>query len=193
MDARIKHLQPVGIALSAGILVGLLACGGKSTPSAPTAAVPAQQLSYTNPPAAGYRLVKDESSTASHLVLKLVGPSGAQIKGGVFTLNADTSKAVWGNPGSATLVQEGGALALGAGTKLMKGKVSGQALEAAIFQKGTVAPATLGQLPILAVALDLKAGATKGQVTLTSPDAQILDAAGKTQTVTVVLGTLSAE
>jgi len=167
-----------------GCLAGLMACGGSNGSSA------AKSISYSDPVSTGYRLVKDAASTDTNLVLDLVGPSGTQIQGGLFTLTTDTTKATWGKPGtSEAYVLEGGALNLGTGTKLLKSKVSGQTLTGALYQKGTTAAATLGSLPILTVALDLKTGASAGSLNLACTSAQILDAAGTTQTVTVDLGT----
>jgi len=185
------------LATSAGLFATFLACGGQgSNPSAVSTPETgqAQKLVYAEPAGSGYRMVRDETSTASRLVLRLVGPEGAQIRGGVFQLKTDTSKAAWVSAGgSDAYVREGSALSLGTGAKLLKSQMSGQTLKAAIYQKGSTPAATLGSQPILSVALDLKTGTTKGAIPFSSPEAQILDAAGKTQTVTVAVGSLSAE
>jgi hypothetical protein len=138
--------------------------------------------------------VRDPASTTTHLVLNLVGPQGVQAKGAVLSLNVDGSKAVWGTPGgSDPYIKEGQVLSLGTGTKLLKSQLSGSTLQAAIFQKGSTPAATLGSQPILSVALDLKAGATAGAISLSSASAQILDAAGATQAITVAVGSLTAQ
>ena len=189
---------PKPISGLAALLV-LLGCGGAkqsqdvtSTANAPVKAV---ALVYTAPTAGGYQLVKDASSSSTHLVLGLVGPAGTQIKGVVLTLNADAAKTTWNNPGGTAdpYIKEGQLLALGAGTKLMKSQLSGSSLQLALFQKGTAPAATLDNQPILSVALDLKAGATPGPVSLSSATAQILDATGTTQAITVAVGTLTAQ
>ena len=190
MHVRASFLRPIGFAALAGILVSLAACGGNN-PAATASTGP--QLTYVNPTAGGYRLVLNGGSTSSKVLLDLVGPTGAKIQGGLVNLHADTTKVAWANPGGAdAYVLPGGTLALGTGTALLKSKVAGPVLQAGLFQKGSASAATLGQQAIFTVALDLVKGA-KGTVSLTSPSAQILDAAGTTQAVTVAVGTLTAQ
>jgi hypothetical protein len=176
---RHHSFRTLGLAALGCVALGILGCSGSNT-SAPAAST---KLGYTNPTTSGYRLVADPSSTGTHLVLNLVGPSGSQIQGGTFTL---TSDAAW-----SSTVAEGGALQLGSGVKLLKSQVKGSALEVAIYQKGVTA-ATLAEKPLFAVALDVKTGA-KGPIALTATDAKILDAAGNTVVVPVAVGSLSAE
>jgi hypothetical protein len=180
--------------------MGLVGCGGSSTTqashsaSATPAPTPAASLVYTAPSAAGYQLVRDPSSTGSHLVLSLVGPQGTQVRGALLSLNADGAKVAWGNPGgSDPYIREGQVLALGTGTKLLKSQLSGSMLQAALFQKGATPAATLDSQPLFSVALDLKAGASTGAVKLSSASAQILDATGATQAITVAVGSLVAQ
>jgi len=195
MRARVNLLRPLALTALAGVLAGALACGGGS--SSPTSSAPSvgQSLVYSNPSGtAGYRLVRDAASTPTHLILGVVGPSGTQIQGIVASFSADTSRAVWSSPGGTDPhMAAGSTLSLGSGTPLLKSTLTGAALEAAVFQKGAVAPATLGSGPVFSVALDLVAGAPAGKVGLASPSAQILDATGTTRTITLALGTLSAE
>lgn len=86
---RILLLAPV----AAVLLVG---CGGGHTD---TPAAPASSLQYTNPAGSpgGWKLVKDASSTSTHLVLDLVGPSdGTKYRGVGFTLQADPALVTFG-------------------------------------------------------------------------------------------------
>ncbi len=185
----------LSVAAVGGLLATLVACGGSASKTNDlTAGSGAKMLTYSAPAPSGFYLVRDGSSTSNHLVLNLQGPQGTQVKGVVLSLDADASKAVWSSPGgSDPFLREGGALSLGSGTKLLKSQVDGQTLQAAIFQKGSTDAATLGSQAILSVALDLKAGAKTGKVNLSSASAQILDANGKVQVITVAVGTLTAE
>ncbi len=180
MKRRFHTLRPLGLAAVGAAALGILGCSGASGSGE------APRLGYTNPASSGYQLVADPSSTATHVVLNLVGPAGAQLQGGTFALTADASKVTW-----STTVAEGGALDLGSGVKLMKSKVDAESLQVAIYQKGTTA-ATLAAKPLFSVALDLKAGA-KGAVALNASSAKILDASGATVTVPVAVGTLTAQ
>jgi hypothetical protein len=199
MRAISSPFRAPGLFVLAGVLVGLVGCGGTrqaSSGSATSAPAPtvASTLVYTAPSTGSYQLVRDPASTSTHLILGLVGPQGAQVKGAVLSLNVDGATASWSNPGgSDPYIREGQVLALGTGTKLLKSQLSGTTLQAAIFQKGSVAAATLGSQPLFSVALDLKAGARTGAVNLSSASAQILDAAGATQAITVAVGSLVAQ
>ena len=182
------------------ILTGFLACGGGSSPNVGTASTLAASatsvatLVHTVSTASGYQLVRDGSSTHTHLVFDLLGPTVNQIGGMVFNFNTGPSKTTWGNPGgSDPYIKEGQVLSLGTGTRLLKSQLSGSTLQSAIFQKGSVAAATLGSQPILSVALELKVGASTGAVSLSSTSAQILYATGTTQAITVAVGSLTAQ
>jgi len=176
-----RTLRHLGLAAAGVAALTILGCSGGSGSSST-----APRLGYTNPVTSGYQLVADPSSTATHLVLNLVGPAGSQLQGGTFSLTTDAAKASW-----SPSVAEGGALDLGSGLKLMKSKAEGSAMQVAIYQKGA-SPAVLATKPLFTVALDLKAG-VKGPIALAASPAKILDAQGNTVTVPVAVGTLTAE
>jgi len=175
------------------VLALLSACGGGST--APHA--PASSLSYQDPTATGYRLLRNAASTPTHLVLDLVGPSGATAKGVALFLEADPARATWVHPTGATgtVVAPGAVFPLGAAPQMLKDRVEGGVLQVGLFQKGGAAT-VLGSAPILTLALDLKASASVGTVLLSVPTGkqpQVLNADGTLTSLTISLGTLSAQ
>lgn len=156
-------------------------------------------LAYTDPPTGTYKLLKNSTlSTPTHLVLDLVGPAATTGSGVTATFSADTTKVTWANVAAGdpanTLVQNGTAFTLGTAPQILKGKATGNVLQVTAAQKGTSSPVSLNA-PLLRVALDLKASQPLGAVTL-SADAtkcQVLDGTGTFSTITVSVGTLTAQ
>ncbi len=140
-------------------LIALLACGGgsgKTTPTPPTTKTIADTLLYTNPSSGTYTLVKNTTkSTATHLVLDLLGPAGS-LSGVGFFLTADQTKVTWG------MVDIGDTEKVKNSTftnTIVKSKVSGDTLQAGVYQKGATTAINASTSTVLAsVALDLKSG-----------------------------------
>lgn len=182
------------------LLALMAACGGGGSSGGSSASPTATSLSYQPPTATtGYSLVQDPASTATHLVLDLVGPAGTQTRGVALFLAVDASKATWsGGP----YVTAGTVLPLGTGTPLLAAKVQQGALQAGIFQQNptpttlAAAPGSTYSAPILTVALDLVTGATAGTVTLVPQAGKTgvtLNGDGTTSPLVLNVGTLTAK
>lgn len=194
---RIKQSALLAIGLAS-----ILACGGggggggTAPPPPPPAKTMADTLSYTNPSSGTYMLVKNASkSTASHLVLDLLGPSGS-VSGVGFYLTTDQTKVSWStvDPGDAQKIKSPTF-----SNAIAKSKVSGDTLQAGVYQKGTTAAISATSSTVLAsVALDLKSNvpvANAATISLTSGRALILNAPANgtpTTSIAIATGTLSA-
>ena len=190
-----KMMQPLRTAwiLLAGLGLGaLLACGGGSTP----AKTIADTLTYTNPTSGTYTLVRNTTkSTATHLVLDLLGPAGSVSGVGCY-LTADQTKVTW------TTVDAGDSEKAKSTTftsTIVSRKVTGDTLQAGVYQKGTTAAVSATTSTVLAsVALDLKNNLPVGTaVPLSAPagKALILNAPANAQATTAItlsVGTLVA-
>jgi hypothetical protein len=183
-------------ALAALVLLSLSACsgggGGGGTPTPPAKTI-ADTLTYTNPTGSGYLLVRDASSTSTHLVLNVVGPASTQLSGVAFYLTADQTKVTWASVGSDKVASSFFT------TTVVKTKLSGDTLQAGVFQKGTTAPVTTQAASVLAqVALDLKSGlpvnssvavaATSGKSVIMNPPTNPV----VTSPITISVGSLVA-
>jgi hypothetical protein len=182
-------------------LAAMLACGGGGGgAAAPTPVQTATTLSYTDPTSGSYQLKKNTAlSTATHLVLDLVGPASAMGSGVTATFSADATRVAWANVSAAdpasTFVQNGTAFSLGTAPLILKGKVIGGTLQVTAAQKGTGSPVALGA-PLLRVALDLYASQVPGSISLSadSTKCQVLDGTGTlVAPITVAVGTLAAQ
>jgi len=80
MNAAPRHALTRLLA-AAPLALALAACSS----SAPATAT---SLDYTDPASEGWRLVKDQSTTPTRLVLKLMGPQGAPSRGVAFSVVA---------------------------------------------------------------------------------------------------------
>ncbi|GLH67230.1 hypothetical protein [Geothrix edaphica] len=195
------HLKTFLTGSTALALGAMLACGGGGGgSSAPAPAPTATSLGYTDPTSGTYLLKKNTAlSTATHLVMDLVGPSSATGSGVTATFSADATRVTWANVSAAdptgTFVQNGTAFNLGSDPKILKGKVTAGILQVTAAQKGAGSPVSLGA-PLLRVALDLRASQLPGAISL-SADAtrcQVLDGTGTIASpITVAVGALAAQ
>lgn len=185
----------------ASFTVTVTNAAGTITSSAATLTVTpvAAGLAYTDPTTGTYKLMKNTaSSTATHLVLDLVGPAATTGSGITATFSADTTKVTWVDVPAGgttnTLVQNGTAFSLGSAPQIIKGKVAGNVLQVAVAQKGTGTPVALNA-PLLRIALDLKASQPAGTITFTADatKCQVLDGTGTITPITVAVGTLAAQ
>jgi len=195
---RAFHITPNTLA-ALGISA-LLACGGggggTNTGNNPPPKTIADNLTYTNPSSGTYQLVKNTTkSTASKLVLDLVGASGS-LSGVGFYLTADQTKVTWTTVdlGDPEMVKNSAF-----SNTLVKSKVSGDTLQAGVYQKGTTGAITATTSTLLAqVALDLKSNIpVNTTITLSAPagKAAIMNPPTNplaTTAVTITVGTLVA-
>jgi hypothetical protein len=170
------HTRTLGLLL---VLASVAGCSGSGGSSA--------QLAYTDPSPGlpAWRLVKDPSSTASRLVLNLVGP-GIKARGVGFNLKAD--------PGIRFLpfddgmpVQDTGAFQLrsiepdtdvpanlGEPVYFAGGVMPGNVLTVGIFQKDRNVAATATNVPLLRIAMEVAPGTQAGPLSLTVVKARIM-------------------
>lgn len=194
-----RYLTRTSGTLCALSLAGLLACGGGSGSPGPDPIPGGGAVTYTNPTSGTYRLVKNGArSRGSLLVLDLVyagaAPQGARGVG--FYLVTDPTRAGWAKVDAADpeFLQKGAITAPDANL-LLKSKVASDTLQAAVYQKGQMAPAaSLTANAVLAtVALNVTTS-SPGPITLQAPvgRALLLPADGGTpQTITVEVGALA--
>jgi hypothetical protein len=159
------------VALCALVLTA--GCGGSPTSITPIAPPkPPTALSYQDPPSTGWRLVRDASSTGTHIVLNLVGPAGVTTRGVGFNLQRGTSIA-FGTFGNGAYAHDTGLLELKGGNSNFEPYAGtdadpvlfvsaplppGNVLSTGIFQKDRSFSAKDATLPLVQVAIDLVPG-----------------------------------
>jgi len=185
------------LTLGAGLALALAACGGSSGP-APAPAAAALQLGYADATSGTVQLVRNGArSTATHLVLDVVGTDASTLSAGLFlTLDVEPTVAQWAKvqPGDPALVENGAVYQLGTGAQILKAKASGGTLTLVVGQKGyNQAIATSGVLA--RVALDLQPTASLGMVVLNAPPggSKLLTDAGLLVDVSPGIGTLRVQ
>lgn len=174
----------------------ILACsggGGGDTKTTPPPKTIADTLAYSDPNGTSFRLVRNASlSSASKLVLDLVGPTGTG-QGVAFIVSADQTKVTWSNPPSSGSLAANVAFNLGSGTQAFVGKVSGDQLQGAAFQKPGTTVVNLAQ-PLLRISLDLKSNIpVNTNVPISFTAGNQLPAIGGPSIMTVAVGTLMAQ
>lgn len=160
-------------------------------------APPATSLTYTDPVTGMYQVKKNVAlSTATHLVLDVVGSGAPNGAGLAFTLTCDSARLVFTkvDASDAAYIQKGAVLDVGTtpAAVALTGKVSGSTLTAGLGQKGLAgAPALNGVVARFAV--DLKSGAATGTASLAQTKAQLLKADGTMDTaISLTFGTVTA-
>jgi hypothetical protein len=205
--------------LLAALALSHAACGSSSSgsPSAPppVATVPAASLSYVDPPAAGWRLVKHPSSTSTRIVLDLVGPAGQMTRGVGFNLKAPAGLRFGAFDGGLP-VRDTGVYELlsaagdpGEPVALVGGVKPGNVLSVGIYQKDRrhVAKDSGTSLCQIALELDANAPPARGASLLlsipkarvipedigsTTDETWLLDRKMQMGVVTIAVGTLTA-
>ena len=152
---------------------------------------------YQDPPATGWRLVRNASaSSGTTLVLDLLGPAGESGRGVDLTLTVEPSRASWVKVSASDaepVVNR--RFALGGAPQLLKGTIQGGTLKVGVYQKGTSAPATAYTGALLSVALKLEpSGSTPAGtvIPLSVVKAHALPATGTLASIRVAVGTLTA-
>jgi hypothetical protein len=187
--------------LTAITIVVLAGCGGSSNVAASSGSTGSIGLSYVNPTLSGdtFALVKDSASTASILILDLVGPDSSDSTfpacGVTFGFTLDTTKATWGSIANGTLF----ATSTAAGNTLiqrwldtatgsqLQGIVAYRGLATAVSDIGYASGKVIAKLTLTPVA-----NASSGTVTLADGgQGTYIDNTGSTTSFTVAVGTLS--
>ena len=149
--------------IASATLLLAAACGGGAHDSAPPPAL--ANLTYKDPTADGWRLMRDPSSTPTRLVLDLVPPASVASGRGVgLGLVTGQDGLTWSkvDPMDTKFVQNGTTYDLGTGVPILAGMPNGGVLIAAVFQKGQGNAANYDGRPLLRLALDVAPGTAAG-------------------------------
>jgi hypothetical protein len=136
-------------------------------------------LDYKDPSGTGWRLVKDASSTATHLVLNLVGPAGEKGRGAGFNLRSN-GQVKFTRFSNGTYINDLGVLQLGNkdgatdlnGTPATKEvyamfggvKEGGKLITVSAFQKDRRYPAQDIGKPLFQIAMDFDPATTPSDI-----------------------------
>jgi hypothetical protein len=174
------------IAPALPLLLGL-ACGGGSNPTpsaAPAPPIAAKGLAYQDPTGTGWRLVKDASSTATRLVLNLVGPAGLKTRGVGFNLQGPTgvtfaafSNGLPINDGGVYQLQALGSTDPSEPLAIIGGVKKGNLLSVGIYQKDRDQAAQDSGATLCQIALQFDASAnlaTRTLLPLSIPKAKVI-------------------
>lgn len=146
----------------------LMACGGASNGPGPQSQPRSSGLVYENPKGSEWNLVRNASSTDTHLVLDLVGPKGAKGRGIGFNLQTDGSVS-FARLGAAGYIADTGVFKLTSTFDnyrvepvLLAGglKKNGTMLTAGIFQKDRYRSSKAVDQPVCQIAIDFDAAKT---------------------------------
>jgi hypothetical protein len=166
--------------------LGLAACDSWTDPAPPPPAAAASRLDYTDPPASGWRLVRNSASTDTRLVLDLVGPADAATRGVGFNLQAPAA-IHYGLFPNGLPINDTGFYVLTSATPppppeplaIVGGVLEGHLLSVGIYQKDRAQPAKSGTSPVCQIALevDLAAGLHAGDaIPLSIPKSKVIPA-----------------
>ena len=180
----LRNLLALALLLAAFACTSSSSGGGTTTPPP----LPAARLTYTDPTdAAQWRLVRNATSTTTHLVLDLMAPTGAAGRGVSLVLTCD-AKVAWKAVEGSAFTRNG----VYTGDLVQKGSVLGTDLRVLLSQKpGTVQ--TYGSAAVVSVAMDLVSGTLPGTVALNSAQGAHLGVAAAPESITVAVGGLKAE
>ncbi|HJV91016.1 MAG TPA: hypothetical protein VJ623_11980 [Holophagaceae bacterium] len=183
--------------LAAPALALLMACGGAATGPGPQAAPSSVGFAYTDPQGGDWTLVRNASSTDTHLILDLVGPTGTKFRGVGFNLKSDGS-VTYGHMGAGGYVRDTGVFHLQSTYAnypvepvLLAGGVKGDGklLTVGIFQKDRYWPSVSVNKPVCQISIDFDATKTASL----PPGTKIPLAITKAKAIPSYIGTMPAD